>query len=62
MHRYLKTLLVSLVVTLATITFGNAASFDCSKATTETEIAICSDPELSALDETLTYKDGELIK
>jgi hypothetical protein len=28
-----------------------AASFDCNKATTETEIAICSDPELSALDE-----------
>ena len=28
-----------------------AASFDCSKATTETEIAICNDDELSALDE-----------
>ena len=27
-----------------------AASFDCSKATTETEKAICADPELSALD------------
>ena len=26
-------------------------SFDCNKATTETEIAICADPELSALDE-----------
>ena len=30
-----------------------AASFDCNKATTETEIAICSDPELSALDKTM---------
>jgi uncharacterized protein len=28
-----------------------AASFDCDRAATETEIAICSDPELSALDE-----------
>ena len=28
-----------------------AASFDCDNAATETEIAICSDPELSALDE-----------
>ena len=30
---------------------GSAASFDCNKATTATEIAICGDPELSALDE-----------
>ncbi|MDA9940688.1 lysozyme inhibitor LprI family protein, partial [Planktomarina temperata] len=30
---------------------GNAASFDCNKATTETEITICADPYLSALDE-----------
>ncbi|MDA9780189.1 lysozyme inhibitor LprI family protein [Amylibacter sp.] len=28
-----------------------SASFDCSKASTEVEIAICNDPELSALDE-----------
>ena len=28
----------------------HAASFDCSKATTETELAICNDDELSALD------------
>ena len=28
-----------------------AASFDCTKATTETEKAICNEPELSALDE-----------
>lgn len=30
---------------------GKAASFDCIKATTETEITICADPYLSALDE-----------
>ena len=29
------------------------ASFDCNKATTETEKAICADPELSALDDLL---------
>jgi len=28
-----------------------SASFDCSKASTEVEIAICNDPELSSLDE-----------
>ena len=32
-------------------TVVKAASFDCNKAATETEIAICSDPELNALDE-----------
>lgn len=47
-----------------------AASFDCSKATTETEIAICNDPELSALDERMSNaymrarlsQDGEQYK
>ena len=33
--------------------FVNAASFDCNKATTETEKAICAEPELSALDDLL---------
>ena len=33
-----------------------AASFDCSKATTETEKAICADPHLSALDELMAEK------
>ena len=28
-----------------------SASFDCSKASTDAEIAICNDPELSSLDE-----------
>ena len=48
----------------------HAASFDCSKATTETEIAICNDDELGALDERMSeaYKrarlsqDGEQYK
>jgi len=32
----------------------SVTSFDCSKAITETEIAICNDPELSALDELMS--------
>ena len=40
------------MITLLThVVPSHAASFDCSKATIETEIAICNDPELSALDE-----------
>ena len=46
----LKFWIVLLVLFLGTSTGGHAASFDCSKASTETEIAICSNPELSALD------------
>ena len=42
-----------LVCSTGTTTVGNAASFDCSKATTETEIAICNDPKLSILDKRL---------
>jgi len=40
-----------------------AASFDCSKAASKNEIAICSDPELSSLDEVLaaTYKQTRSI-
>ena len=41
-------------------TFGAAASFNCAKASTANEIAICSDDELSTLDETLAavYKQA----
>lgn len=34
----------------ASILYADYASFDCNKATTVTEKAICADPELSALD------------
>ena len=56
-------LLVSLVFTLGTTSTGHAASFDCNKATTETEITICNDPELSALDDRLSdvYIRGRLV-
>ena len=53
MTGFFRLLLVSLVFTLGTTNLTHAASFDCTTATTETEIAICNDPELSALDEKL---------
>jgi hypothetical protein len=51
MTGFFRFLLVSLAFTLGTTNLTHAASFDCSKATTETERAICNDPELSALDD-----------
>lgn len=49
---------LALLLSVGFVSVGTAASFDCSKATTEIEIAICGDPELSALDELL----GQLWK
>lgn len=46
-----RILILTLLLSLGFESEGQAASFDCSKATSETEIAICSDPELSALDD-----------
>ena len=51
MTQYLKSLSLALLLSVGAVAVGNAASFDCSKATTKTEIVICSDPELSALDD-----------
>lgn len=51
MVQHLKALGLALLLSVGAVTVGNAASFDCNKATTETEIAICADPELNALDE-----------
>ena len=53
MVSFFRFLLVSLVFTLGTTSTGHAASFDCTKATTEIEIAICDDPRLSELDESI---------
>jgi uncharacterized protein len=53
MVQYFKSLGLALLLSLVTGCVAKAASFDCNKATTETEMAICSDPELSALDEKL---------
>ena len=51
MVRYIRSIGLALLLSVGFGSMGQAASFDCNKATTETEIAICSDPELSALDE-----------
>ena len=53
MFKLVKVLIVSVTLTMGWVNGSVAASFDCNKATTETEVAICNDPELSKLDETL---------
>ena len=51
MPQYFRLIVLALLLSVGMGSVGSAASFDCNKATTETEIAICGDPELSALDE-----------
>ena len=51
MSHYFKFLVLGILLTVGIGSVGQAASFDCNRAATETEKAICSDPELSALDE-----------
>ena len=51
MVRYIRSIGLALLLSVGFGSTGQAASFDCNKATTETEIAICADPYLSALDE-----------
>ena len=46
-----RLLWLALLLSVGVGTMGHSASFDCDKAATEVEIAICSDPELSALDQ-----------
>ena len=66
MFQYLRSLSLALLFSVGVGSVGKAASFDCNKATTETEIAICSDPELSALDEEMAEAwmrlDGQVSK
>jgi len=59
MARYIKSFGLALLLSAGIGSIAKAASFDCNKAATETEIAICADPELSALDEGLyiAYRD-----
>ena len=49
----LTNLMTAVTFAFSIPTFGAAASFNCAKASTANEIAICSDNELSTLDETL---------
>ena len=53
MFKLVKVMVVSVTLTMGWVNGSVAASFDCNKASTETEVAICSDPELSKFDETL---------
>ena len=66
MVQYLRLFGLTLLLSVGFGSVGKAASFDCNKATTETEIAICSDPELSALDEEMAEAwmrlDGQVSK
>lgn len=52
-----------IAIFILSIKLSNAASFDCSKATTEFEKTICSNQEISVLDDklTATYKKVLLI-
>jgi len=63
MLKYFRLVGLTLLLSVGVGSVGKAASFDCNKATTETEIAICSDPELSALDDRLSgvYVTGRQV-
>ena len=50
MNSHIRIFAVTLMFWLGLAAVGQATSFDCSKATSETEIAICADPKLSAID------------
>jgi uncharacterized protein YecT (DUF1311 family) len=52
---------VLLAVVLFLPRFGWSASFDCQRAETDTEWAICSTPELSSLDDKLAATYQELV-
>ena len=55
MLKYFRLVGLTLLLSVGVGSVGKAASFDCNKATTETEIAICADPDLSALDELMGF-------
>ena len=58
--RRLTEIMTAAIFVLSIPSFASSASFDCAKASTDNEIAICSDVELSVLDETLAavYKEA----
>ena len=57
---YLKTCATALFLIFGIATVS-AASFDCAKASSKTEKAICTDPELSKLDEDLASSYKEML-
>lgn len=72
MLKLIKILFVGATISLTWAGLSVAASFDCSKASTDTEKAICADPQLSKLDDilaelyrlkkTIDYSSMELSK
>jgi uncharacterized protein len=58
--KHLTKFMTAVTFAVSLPTFGAAASFNCAKASTANEVAICSDDELSTLDETLAavYKQA----
>lgn len=62
---FLMALSMAIFLSIFQIVFGNgfanASSFDCTKASTETEIAICANPNLTELDSQLgrLWRDSE---
>ncbi len=56
----MKTIIQVILFLLPSVTLG--ASFDCSKATTNTELAICENPQLSILDEMMALSYRQLMK
>lgn len=56
----MKKVIQIILFLLPSITFG--ASFDCSKATTNTELAICENPQLSILDEIMALSYRQLMQ
>ena len=51
MFQHFRLIGLALMLSLVAGSVGQAASFNCNEASTETEMAICADPELSALDD-----------
>ena len=62
MLQYFRSIGLALLLSVGVGSVGQAASFDCTKAATETEIAICSDFELSALDELMGVSLKQLLE
>ena len=55
MIHYTRSLCLALLLSISMGSVGKAASFDCNKATTKTEIAICVDFDLSIDDRIISY-------
>ena len=61
MVKYFRLVSLALLLSVGMGSVGIAASFDCNKAATDTEIAICDSRELSALDDILGFLWKQLV-